>query len=145
MQAIEGFNTEFQNYYKDYYKQIFNEFCAWLTGIEEDTPLPSEIKYVQFMLMKNSNLYNLSFSGHELMPKRINSGSYQPLEGQYFFNKHLISIHFISKNENLKRQFINYLIKNLILDFLKTQKANYLKNKKIILGFAFSKPVIIKE
>lgn len=143
MNGLKDFNIEFRNYFNNYYAAIFNEFVSWLLSIEEDTPLPHEIKYFQFMIMRNNNIFNISVSGHELKPKRVNSGMYTPLEAQYFYNKELISIHFIGESEQDRKRFILFVLNNLVLDFLKQQESGYLKNKKIVIGFAFEKPIIV--
>lgn len=143
MQKLEGFNIDYKNYYKNYYNDIFKAFKNWLINIEEDNPLPYEINTVLFMLIKNSNIYSLSFSGHEKKVKRVNSGPFHPLEGQYFYNKNLMGIHFLSGDSIEEKRFVVLLVQDLIADFLKEKESKFLVGKRIAMGFAFDKPILV--
>jgi hypothetical protein len=145
MSNLQGFNAEFASYYKTYFKLLSYEFSEWLIGLQEDEPLPFEINLATFIISKNSNLYSLAYSGHEQKKlTKLVAGEYIPLEGQYFFSKYLMTVEFLTKNEKQKRNFLIFLITQLITDFLKTNRANFLNNKSIAIGFEFDEPVYIK-
>lgn len=145
MACLSDFNMQFINFYNSYFKPLSYEFNEWLIGAQEDTPLPYEINLVTFIISKNSNLYSLAYSAHEQKNiMQLVAGDYIPLEGQYFFNKYLMTVEFLSKSEKQKRTFLIFLITDLIKAFLKTNRANFLKNKIIAAGFEFDKPIYIK-
>lgn len=145
MGDLNDFNMHFINFYNTYFKLLSYEFNEWLIGIEEDEPLPYEINLVTFIISKNSNLYSLAYSGHEQTTlEKLVAGEYIPLEGQYFYNKHLMAVEFLSKSEKQKRDFLIFLITQLIKNLLKTNRAKFLKKKSIALGFEFNEPIYIK-
>lgn len=145
MSDLQNFNADFVNYYNAYFKLLSYEFNEWLISLNEDEPLPFEINLVTFIISKNSNLYSLAYSGHEQKTlKKLVAGDYIPLEGQYFFSKYLMTVEFLSKSQKQKQAFLMFLITQLIKTFLKTNRANFLKNKSIAVGFEFLEPVYIK-
>ncbi|MDD4211576.1 MAG: hypothetical protein PHC46_04240 [Clostridia bacterium] len=144
MKNLSQFNLQFNNYYKSYFNMLSHEFNDWLIGVDEDTPIPYEISLATFIISKSENLYSLSYSGHEQKTlKKLVAGDFIPLEGQYFFSKYLMIIELLSKSEKVKQEFILFIVEKLINTFLKTKNATFLKNKKIALGFAFTKPIYI--
>ena len=63
-------------------KRLLKHFSFWLNGIEEDTPLPYEIKHLYFNFHR-INKY-ISFGGNQFANKRAFNFEYSPLEAQFF-------------------------------------------------------------
>lgn len=123
-------------------KQVIkNEFRSWLLGIEEDDQLPSEISCICLCFEFNQKAVNVSLSGFENLPQKIDKGSYAPLEAQYFFCELINAYQNNKTNLNLhgtmlekSKQNIFDLFENFFKSFQKEKEFVYLNNKKIIIG-----------
>ena len=120
---------------------IKNEFKSWLLGIEEDDQLPLEISCICLCFEFNQKAVNVSVSGFENMPQKIDKGSYAPLEAQFFFCERLNT--FVNNKKNINsqgflfektKQEIFALFENFCRSFQKEKEFFYLNNKKIIIG-----------
>lgn len=76
----------------DQYKNLYEEFCEWVLGIEEDDPLPPEIKFVYFVFSTNHGMNVLQYAGCEFEPKTICSFDYFPLEAQFLHSREFLKI-----------------------------------------------------
>lgn len=76
----------------DKYNLIFQEFCEWIGGIEEDDPLPPEIKHIFFVFSCKNGMNVLQYAGCEYEPKMICSFDYIPLEAQFFYSREFIKL-----------------------------------------------------
>ncbi len=76
----------------DKYNLVFQEFCEWVGGIEEDDPLPPEIKYIFFVFSCENGMNVLQYAGCEYEPKMICSFDYIPLEAQFFYSREFIKL-----------------------------------------------------
>lgn len=76
----------------DKYKNLYDEFCEWVLGIEEDDPLLPEIKFVYFVFSTNQGMNVLQYAGCEFEPKTICSFDYFPLEAQFFHSREFLKI-----------------------------------------------------
>jgi|GEM_PF-6959763 hypothetical protein len=142
MKSLNVFPPEFKNYYNDYFNKLALDFKNWLLGLQQDDPVPREIKLVAFTVSKTSSLYSLSFSGYESkLIKKLDPHEYYPLEAQYFFTKYLMAIEYLSATEKIKKEFILFLVKKLITKFLKEEKSTSVKNRKIAYGYLYEKPI----
>lgn len=123
------------------YKTIEQEFYSWLSGVQEDDPLPHEISVVCLCFNFDNNAINLSVSGFENEPFRIDNGSYFPLEAQYFYCELLNA--FVNNKQNFNKQNkLNKKVKlqvfvlfyNMLKNAFTSPNFCYLNNKKIIIG-----------
>lgn len=120
---------------------IKNEFRSWLLGIEEDDQLPCEISCICLCFEFNQKAVNISVSGFENIPNKIDKGPYSPLESQYFFcellNAYQNNDNNINSNgillEKTKQKIFN-LFESFFKFFQNEKDFSYLKNKKIIIG-----------
>jgi len=140
---LNKFSKKLKNFYISNIDSIKYEFFNWLMGIQEDTPLPYEINTVCFIIKKESVLYSISYSGEEILVKlnKLLPNNYVPLEGQFFWCKSLFIIDSLSKSGTVKRTFMLFLIKELLTYFLKQKQSKFLKNKIILYGFYYEKPI----
>ena len=76
----------------DKYNAIFQEFCEWVEGIEEDDPLPPEIGYIYFVFSCQNGMNVLQYAGCEHEPKMICSFDYIPLEAQFFYSRDYLKL-----------------------------------------------------
>lgn len=76
----------------DKYNLIFQEFCEWIGGIEEDDPLPPEIKQIYLVFSCENGMNVLQYAGCENEPKMICSFDYIPLEAQFFYSREFIKL-----------------------------------------------------
>lgn len=76
----------------DQYKNLYEEFCEWILGIEEDDPLPPEIEFVYFVFSTNQGMNVLQYAGCEFEPKIICSFDHFPLEAQFFHSRDFLRI-----------------------------------------------------
>ena len=120
---------------------IKNEFRSWLLGIEEDDQLPYEISCICLCFEFNQKAVNVSVSGFENMPPKIDKGSYTPLEAQYFFCELLNAYQNNKTNLNSHgtllekvKQNIFDLFENFFKSFQREKEFSFLNNKKIIIG-----------
>lgn len=74
------------------YNKIFDEFCEWVVGIEEDDPLPPEIHYIYFVFWGDCGVNALQYTGCEYEPKTICSCDYFPLEAQFFYSRDYLKL-----------------------------------------------------
>ena len=66
---------------------VLEDFYSWIIGIEEDDPLPYEIKHVYFAIDFKNNICSLSYGGNEQYNNPIVNFEYFPLESQFFKNE----------------------------------------------------------
>ena len=59
-------------------------FIDWVLDIEEDNPIPFEIKHIYFCLHREGDYYYISMGGSELEQNIAFSFEYYPLEAQFF-------------------------------------------------------------
>lgn len=69
------------------FNEIYDEFCEWVAGVEEDDPLPSEIRFVYFVFSGGQGMNVLQYVGCEIKQKIICSFDYCPLESQFFYSR----------------------------------------------------------
>ena len=74
---------------------IFNDFLAWICGIQEDEPLPYEICNVYFIVSFSNNDIELSYSADDKNLSIFDFGAYFPQEAEYMFSDALKQV---SKN-----------------------------------------------
>ena len=60
------------------FKTIFDEFIAWVLGIEEEDPLDPEIAYIYFILSFDGGINLLQYAGVENKTNQICSFDYFP-------------------------------------------------------------------
>ena len=104
---------------------------SWLLGIEEDDPIPFEIKHIYFYLEQNI----LGMAGTELERQYILDFEYYPTESQFFdfqkeyFNKNPLIrlknlISDVMDNENIRKVYfdkhihIGYLNQEILYSFV---------------------------
>lgn len=120
---------------------IKNELKNWLIGIEEDDPIPSEITCICFCFEFVNKSINLSCSGFENLPSRIDKGSYSPLESQFFYCPLFNA--FVNNSQNLNsrgfllektKKYVYSMLAGFIKSFFNMPIFKYLANKKILIG-----------
>ena len=121
------------------------ELYLWLTGIQEDDPLPYEIANIYFIVEFSNDDIALSYSGSENDLQILDYGFYCPLEAEYFFSevlKELAKLLFCTKSKISKLQ-VKKILQSEILSVL--PRLEYLKNKKVYFGERFKKKKIIMQ
>lgn len=112
---------------------MFENFLAWLSGIFEDDPIPSEVKNLYFVLHRENNYCFVSFAGNELHAPQLFNFEYYPLEAQFF------DVMKYDKNFNLTK--LKLLVEKLLL----SQKfAKDFFEKNIFVGVFCDKCFLIK-
>lgn len=92
----------------DLFKEIYDDFRQWVLGVEEDDPLPPEIRFVLFVFSSHQNINHLQYVGCENAPKIICSFDYCPLEAQFFYcNK------FLKLDPQTALQFCELFVKEI--------------------------------
>lgn len=118
-------------------KQIEWEFKSWLGGVQEDDPLPLEIKYIYFIVDFSNNNIELSYSGSEMLQDTYDYAEFFPLEAQCFFCTTLFDL---AKKPNFSKQqilsFLKPICKNVANQF------DFLKNKIVLFGERWQKIVV---
>lgn len=109
---------------KDFLDLSF-ELKSWVEGIVEDSPIPIEVGYMAFAIVKDINSYHLEFYGSEQKEGLILSPDYYPLDAQFFIFKYPESICY----------FIEMLQESLDILLSKNSFSNlfYRKNIAIVL------------
>ena len=105
---------------------VVEDFYFWITGIEEDDPIPYEIRYVYFSISFKNNICNLCYGGNENYQEEVINFDYFPLEAQFFLNNSFNSISEI----NLALLELKHLLDDC---FEKNEFKNIFKDKKIYL------------
>ena len=120
------------------FNQIFKDFCNWLVGICEDTPIPIETKNIYFIVEFVQGDIVISFSADDKNLLYFDYGTFFPLEAEYFFssNLNLLAINLFIKKSISKTQVLN-MLKELILK-AKSQ-LDVLSSKNIFFGERFAK------
>lgn len=98
------------------------EFFLWLSGIEEDDPLPYEIGYIYFCVHKANGGAYFAYYASEIEQKLALNFDYFPLDGQYFYH------------EEIEGGSPFYKLRALIEEFLNTPESYFLKDKKIFIA-----------
>ena len=104
----------------------------WVTGIIEDDPLPVEIKYIYFLIVKEKKGYHLEFGGKEIKEEVVFYLDYLPLEGEFFVYNYRESID----------EFILILEQAIDMLFDEQDFAEIFRDKEIyisVIGENFSK------
>lgn len=65
------------------------DFLLWLSGIQEDDPLPFEIKYIFFCVHTENTGVFFSYGANEKEEVQAFNFEYYPLEAQYFYHKNI--------------------------------------------------------
>ena len=120
-------------------QEIFKDFVSWIDGIQEDEPVPYEVKYIYFILELSNNDIALSYTGSDKQLKIFERAMYSPLEGEYLFStslKQLAKEKFEYK-KNISNFDVFEMLKNII--FAGVKKLVFLKNKEILFGYKFDK------
>ena len=105
------------------------EFFLWLSGIEEDDPLPYEIGYVYFCVHRSNGGAYFAYYASENEQSLALNFDYFPLDGQYFYH------------EDIEGGSQFYKLRSLVEDFLNSEESAFLKNKKIYIA-EFGKPAL---
>ena len=116
------------------FNKIYRNFCNWLVGIVEDTPIPSEAKNIYFIVEFGQNDIAVSFSADDKNLCIFDYGSFFPLEAECFFCeeiRHIASCLFSKKS----------ISKTDVLDMLKM----FVSKAKKELDFLFSKNIFVGE
>ncbi len=108
---------------------IHDKIVFWIKDIVEDDPIPYEIRYMYFTIMKMRGDFFLMLGGTELERSEIFSFEYFPLEAQYFYDKGFSGL--ISE-----RLMIELLEK--VLEDKMTQKI--FEGKEVFVGYYGQKP-----
>lgn len=118
-------------------KTIKKMLIEWLAGIQQDDPLPYEIKNIYFIVDFANNDIELSYSASDVDLQIFDYGFYQPLEAEYFYCAPLkqIAQNFFQKKSKLSKQQIVLWLKNLC--FFACNSLDFLKNKNIFFGERF--------
>lgn len=132
-----------KNYQKNskniqYFDKIYINFCNWLVGIQEDDPLPFEIKNIYFIVEFKQNDIVISYSADDKTLISFDYGTYFPIEAQYFFCSELRDLskqYFVKKS--ISKQYVFDMLNMLILR-AKTE-LNFLSSKQIFFGERFNK------
>ena len=122
-------------------QRIFDDFMFWVNGIQEDEPLPFEVKYIYFVLDFSNNDITLSYTGSEIKLPFFELSLYSLLEGEYFFSGELnILSHQLfdykkkSKNKNsISKQDAFNMLQDIV--FAGTKKLKFLNGKRVFFGF----------
>ena len=120
------------------FNKIYKEFYAWLAGIQEDEPMPLEVKYIYFILELKQNDIVLSYSGDENKLKFFDYGFYSPLEGQYFdcYELKLLSYNFFTNKKSISKNDIFDMLKTIVFNVSK--KLWFTKDKQVFFGLRFN-------
>ena len=123
----------------NYNFNFFNEIFLWLSGLQEDEPMPLEVKYVYFILEFKQNDIALSYSGDENKLQFFDYGFYSPLEGQYFnsYNLKQISKDFFTRKKSISKTDIFNMLKTAC--FKASQQLWFTKDKTVFFGYRFNK------
>ena len=116
---------------------IFNDFLAWICGIQEDDPLPYEIYNVYFIVNFSNNDIELSYSADDKNLQIFDFGAYFPQEAEYMFSDALKQVAknlFLNKKSHTFAKVLNSL-KTIVLSA--TKQVDFLKNKNIFFGKRF--------
>lgn len=105
------------------------EFFLWISGIEEDYPLPYEIKYIYFCVHKENRGAYFAYYASENEQKYAINFDYFPLDGQYFYH------------EEIEKGNPFFILRELVEDFLSSPESIFLKDKKIYVA-EFGKEVL---
>lgn len=121
-----------------FFEQIYKNFYYWLAGIQEDDPLPFEIKNIYFIVEFNQNDIVVSYSADDKNLQYFDYGTYFPLEAQYFFCRELSKLlkQFFIKKSISKSEVFNML--NSLVSKAKTE-LDFLSSKQIFVGERFNK------
>ena len=105
---------------------VYEDFYAWITGIEEDDPLPHEINYVYFAVSFKNDICSLCYGGTENYESHQIDFEYFPLEAQFFYNE--------SFNQIAEIETALLTLKNLLDDcFKKSSFKQIFKGKTVII------------
>ncbi|MGN1221598.1 MAG: hypothetical protein ACI4TT_00005 [Christensenellales bacterium] len=118
-------------------EQIKQMLKNWISQIQQDNPLPYEIKNIYFIVDFANNDIELSYSASDRDLKVFDYGFYQPLEAEYFF---CLPLKKLAKKMPQKK---SKLLKQQILLFLKDlcyfvcNSLDFLQYKRIFVGERF--------
>lgn len=114
-----------------------NMFKEWLVQIQQDSPLPYEIKNIYFIVDFANNDIELSYSASDIDLKFFDYGFYQPLEAEYFFCLPLkkLAKKMPQKKSKLAKEQVFLFLKELCLSVCKS--LDFLQHKRIFVGERF--------
>lgn len=119
------------------FSPIYQDFCDWLVGIQEDDPLPFETKNIYFIVEFGQNDIAFSYSADDRNLQIFDYGSYFPLEAQYFFSAEMINLSYeLFVKKSISKRDVFDMLKSLVLRAKK--ELNFLQNKHIFIGERFS-------
>ena len=105
---------------------VLEDFYNWIIGIEEDDPVPYEIKHMYFAISFQNNICCLCYGGTELYQNNVINFEYFPLEAQFFHNQ--------SFNNLTEVNLAMLQLKQLLDDCIdKKQFKNIFRDKKIYI------------
>ena len=117
---------------------FYQNFHDWLAGIQEDDPLPFEIKNIYFIIEFTQNSIMVSYSADDKNLELFDYGSYFPLEAQFFFSAEMINLSYeLFVKKNISKKDVFDMLKSLVLRAKK--ELNFLQNKHIFIGERFDK------
>ncbi|HAJ77579.1 MAG TPA: hypothetical protein DCO89_00725 [Clostridiales bacterium] len=119
-------------------ERIYKEFYDWLSGIQEDEPMPLEVNNVYFIVEFFQNDVAISYTGDENSLSIFDYGFYSPLEGQYFdcaILKQISNDVFVKKS--ISQNEVYGFIKNMV--FSVAPKLWFIKDKQIFCGIRHNK------
>lgn len=120
-----------------YFSRIYQNFCDWLVGIQEDDPLPFETQNIYFIVEFGQNDIALSYSADDKNLKIFDYGSYFPLEAQYFFSAEMINLSYeLFVKKSISKNFVLDMLKSLVSRAKK--ELSFLHNRHIFIGERFS-------
>ena len=119
--------------------QLYDEMFEWLSGIQEDAPIPLEVEYIYFCFDTKQNDIVFSYSADENLLPFFTLGFYAPIEAQYFDSKILkdLSKDIFEKNQKSLLERIFLILKDIAQSVSK--KLWFLKDKTILVGKMFEK------
>ncbi|MGN1212665.1 MAG: hypothetical protein ACI4TZ_01365 [Christensenellales bacterium] len=118
-------------------EQIKQMLKKWLGQIQQDNPLPYEIKNIYFIVDFANNDIELSFSASDRDLKVFDYGFYQPLEAEYFFCLPLkkLAKKMPQKKSKPAKQQVFLFLKELCLSVCNS--LDFLQHKRIFVGKRF--------
>lgn len=91
---------------------VIDHFIFWVLSVEEDDPIPYEIKHIYFCLNFVSKTLVLSFGGSEQFQNPFFDFEYYPLEAQFFNDEYVCSIEDVYTAKVLVKDLIESALEN---------------------------------
>lgn len=106
---------------------VLEDFYSWILNIEEDDPIPYEIKYIYFVISFRNNICSLAMGGKEIHSLSPINFEYFPLEAQFFNNESFMQLTEI----NLAKLELKQLLEDC---FTQTKFKDIFFDKQIYFG-----------